>query len=156
MAIWSEYLTHLKFSFRFSKSLSISTINDENYSINSWEVVFPNPTSYNENESYLITCTLTYTTMYLGTTSTKMKVIQWLWINVKLLHIELQCCVTKRFFWKLNGIVILSQIVMVSPGIQSPNSKKQGVLNWKCLDLYVTRQFIWRQTPKLFITLYWN
>ena len=54
MAMWSEYLTYLKFSFRFSKSLSISTVNDENYSINSWEVVFPNPTSYHENENYSI------------------------------------------------------------------------------------------------------
>ena len=31
--------------------------------------------------------------------------------------------------------------------------KKQGVLNWKCLDLFVTRQLIWRQMPKLFIYL---
>ena len=26
--------------------------------------------------------------------------------------------------------------------------KKQSVRNWKCLGLYVTRQFIWRQTQK--------
>ena len=38
----------------------------------------------------------------------------------------------------------------------SPSSKKQGVLNWKCLGLYVTRQLIWRQTPKFFITVYWK
>ena len=31
----------------------------------------------------------------------------------------------------------------------------QGVLSWKCLGLYVTRQLIWRQMPKLFITVYW-
>ena len=31
----------------------------------------------------------------------------------------------------------------------SPSSKKQGVLNWKCFALYVTRQLIWRQRSKL-------
>ena len=31
-------------------------------------------------------------------------------------------------------------------------SKKLGVRNWKCLGLYVTRQWIWRQTTILFIT----
>jgi len=34
--------------------------------------------------------------------------------------------------------------------------KKKWVQNWKCLGLYVTRQLIWRQTPKLCITVYWN
>ena len=34
--------------------------------------------------------------------------------------------------------------------------KKQQVINWKCLGLYVTRQLIWGQTPKLFSTVYWN
>ena len=34
----------------------------------------------------------------------------------------------------------------------SPSSKKQGGQNWKCLGLYVTRQLICRQLPKLFIT----
>ena len=61
--------------------------------------------------------------------------------------------------------VILVQIVMVSPGTHllknheslsitsdSQFKKKQAVLNWKCLGLYVTRQLIWRQMPKLFIT----
>ena len=34
--------------------------------------------------------------------------------------------------------------------------KKKGVRNWKCLGCYVhvTRQLIWRQTPKLCITVY--
>ena len=35
-----------------------------------------------------------------------------------------------------------------------PVQKKEGILNWKCLGLYVWRQLIWRQTPKLFITVY--
>ena len=60
--------------------------------------------------------------------------------------------------------VILSQINTVSPGTDllkshEPQSrtnespfKKQWVLNWKCLGLYVTRQLIWRQTPQLCIT----
>ena len=39
---------------------------------------------------------------------------------------------------------------------QLPKKKNQGFLNWKCMSLYVTRQLIWRQTPKLFITVYWN
>ena len=30
--------------------------------------------------------------------------------------------------------------------------KKQWILNWKCLSFYVTRQLIWRQTPRLCIT----
>ena len=52
-------------------------------------------------------------------------------------------------------------IVMVSPGtdlLKSHESpfKKQRVLNWKYLGLYVTRQLIWRQTPKLCITEYWK
>ena len=34
--------------------------------------------------------------------------------------------------------------------------KKKRVRNGKCLGLYVTRQLIWRQTPKLCITVYWN
>ena len=62
--------------------------------------------------------------------------------------------------------VILLQIVMVSPethlvkkheslSITSESQfqkKKQGVRNWKCLGLYVTRQL--GQTTKLFITVY--
>ena len=43
-----------------------------------------------------------------------------------------------------------------SPEQLNPSSKKQGVLNCKCLGLYVTRQLIWRQTPKLCVTVYWN
>ena len=31
----------------------------------------------------------------------------------------------------------------------SPSSKKQGVLNWKCLGLYVTRQLIWSTDTKI-------
>ena len=34
--------------------------------------------------------------------------------------------------------------------------KKKRVRNWKCLGLYVTRQLMWSQTPKLCITVYWN
>ena len=62
--------------------------------------------------------------------------------------------------------VILLQIVMVSRGTHLVKndeslavhnqwvpiiSKKKRSLNWKCLGLYVTRQLIWGQTPKLFI-----
>ena len=36
----------------------------------------------------------------------------------------------------------------------SPCSKQQGVLNSKCLGLYATRQLIWRQMTKLFITMF--
>ena len=43
-----------------------------------------------------------------------------------------------------------------SPERLNPSTKKPGVLNWKCLGLYVTRQLIWRQTPKLCVTVYWN
>ena len=57
------------------------------------------------------------------------------------------------------------QTVMVSPGThlvknyesQSRTNesqfKKKKVWNWKYLGLYVTRPLIWRQTPKLCITL---
>ena len=34
--------------------------------------------------------------------------------------------------------------------------KKKRVWNWKCLGLYETRQLIWRQSPKLCITVHWN
>ena len=37
-----------------------------------------------------------------------------------------------------------------------PVKKKKWVWNWKYLGVYVTRQLIWRQTPKLCITVYWN
>ena len=37
-----------------------------------------------------------------------------------------------------------------------PVKKKKWVRNWKCLGLYVTRQLIWRQTPKVCITVHWN
>ena len=65
--------------------------------------------------------------------------------------------------------LILLQIVMVSSGTHLvkivsdpvhnqwiPVQKKQGVLNWKCWGVYVTRQLIWRQMPILFVTVYWN
>ena len=63
--------------------------------------------------------------------------------------------------------VILLQIVMLSPGthlVKNHESRcranesqfKKRVLNWKCLGLYVTRQLIWGQNPKLFSTVYWN
>ena len=32
-----------------------------------------------------------------------------------------------------------------------PIQKQKGSPNWKCLGLYVTRQLIWGQTPKLFV-----
>ena len=60
--------------------------------------------------------------------------------------------------------MIWLQIVMASPAtyilknyeslsiFSESQFEKQGVLNWKCLSLYVTRQLIWRKTPKLFIT----
>ena len=44
----------------------------------------------------------------------------------------------------------------LSPEQLNPSTKKPGVLNCKCLGLYVTRQLIWRQTPKLCVTVYWN
>ena len=60
--------------------------------------------------------------------------------------------------------VILLQIVMVCLGThlvknheslavynQWVSIEKKGSLHWKCLGLYVTRQLIWEQTPKLFI-----
>ena len=34
--------------------------------------------------------------------------------------------------------------------------KKQQVLNWNCLGLYVTRLLIWTQAPKLPSTVYWD
>ena len=63
--------------------------------------------------------------------------------------------------------MILLQIVMVSLGthlVKSHESQcrtnesqlKKRVLNWTCLGLYVTRQLMWRQTSKLFSTVYWN
>ena len=34
--------------------------------------------------------------------------------------------------------------------------KKQWLLNWKCLGIILPGSYwIWRQTPKLFITVYW-
>ena len=47
----------------------------------------------------------------------------------------------------------LWKIISPSPEPSSPNSKKQRIQNWKCLGLYVTRQLIWRQSPKLCITV---
>ena len=52
--------------------------------------------------------------------------------------------------------VILLQIVTVSPGThfvknresrtsESQLKKKKRIRNWKCFDLYVTRQLIWRE-----------
>ena len=67
-----------------------------------------------------------------------------------------------------NCPVILLQIVMLSPGthlVKNHEShcranesqfKKQQVLNWNCLGLYVTRLLIWRQAPKLPSTVYWD
>ena len=63
--------------------------------------------------------------------------------------------------------MILLQIVMVSLGthlVKSHESQcrtnesqlKKRVLNLTCLGLYVTRQLMWRQTSKLFSTVYWN
>ena len=54
--------------------------------------------------------------------------------------------------WKLCQTLLLRN----SPEQLNPSTKKQGVLNCKCLGLYVTRQLIWRQTPKLCVTVYWN
>ena len=67
---------------------------------------------------------------------------------------------------KMNPVILL-QIVMVSPGthlVKNHESQsrtiysqfKKCVQNWKCLDLYVTRQLIRRQSPKLCITVFWN
>ena len=54
--------------------------------------------------------------------------------------------------------VILLQIVMVSPRTHFVEKSWVPVHNqWvpvQCLGFYVTRQFIWRQTPKVFITIY--
>ena len=71
-----------------------------------------------------------------------------------------------KFLCVRTKAVILLEIVMVSPGTHrvknheslsikpmSPSSKKQGVLNLKCMGLYVTEKLIWRQAPKLFITV---
>ena len=67
----------------------------------------------------------------------------------------------------LNAVILL-QIVMMSPGAHLlKNCASQSITNESqlrkkekrknkepCLGLYVTRQLIWRQTPKLFITIY--
>jgi len=48
-----------------------------------------------------------------------------------------------------------STVVMVSPGILLVKNHESHSKNKKsCLGLYVSRQLIWRQTPKLFITVY--
>ena len=57
--------------------------------------------------------------------------------------------------------VLLLQIVMVSPGTHLvKNHESRPIANqWQTkkkesyLGLYVTRQLIWRQMPKLFITV---
>ena len=59
---------------------------------------------------------------------------------------------------------ILLQKVMVSPGtpleknyeFQSRTIASQLKKNNEALGLYVTTKLIWRQTPKLCITVYWN
>ena len=53
----------------------------------------------------------------------------------------------------IQSVVILLQKVMMSSGTAG---EKSGVpvekpMSPKCLGLYVSRQFIWRQTPKLCI-----
>ena len=64
---------------------------------------------------------------------------------------------------KLQQSVILLQIVMVSPGTHLEKyheslsrTNESQFKNKESLGLYVTTQLIWRQTPKLCITVYWN
>ena len=64
---------------------------------------------------------------------------------------------------KLQQSVILLQIDMVSPGTHLEKyheslsrTNESQFKNNEFLDLYVTTQLIWRQTPKLCITVYWN
>ena len=64
---------------------------------------------------------------------------------------------------KLRQSVILLQIVMVGPGTHLEKyheslsrTNESQFKNNKSLGLYVTTQLIWRQTPKLCITVYWN
>ena len=49
----------------------------------------------------------------------------------------------KHFYWEIVSPVQNNKI--------ESQFKKKGVLNCKCLGLYVTRQLNWRQTPKLCI-----
>ena len=75
----------------------------------------------------------------------------------------------------LASSVILLQIhvVMVHPGTHltcekswvpvqnqwvpvKKKKKEKRVQNWKCLVHYVTRQLVWRHTPKLCIAVHWN
>ena len=64
---------------------------------------------------------------------------------------------------KLRQSVILSQIVMVGPGTHLEKyheslsrTNESQFKNNEFLGLYVTTQLIWRQTPKLCITVCWN
>ena len=64
---------------------------------------------------------------------------------------------------KLQQSVILLQIDMVSPGTRLEKyheslsrTNESQFKNNEFLRLYVTTQLIWRQTPKLCITVYWN
>ena len=71
---------------------------------------------------------------------------------------DMQALVVMKKQTKKIHVGILLRIVMVSPGtnlVKSHESQLKKVWNWKCLDLYVTRQLIWGQTPKLCITVYW-
>ena len=64
-------------------------------------------------------------------------------INVAIFTLEKLLYLGPVYFWKV--AVILLQIVMVSPGThlvknhESQFKKKKGVLEGKCLDVYVTR-----------------
>ena len=64
----------------------------------------------------------------------------------------------KSYWWQS---VILLQIVMVSPGTHFEHCEllsrtNESQFKNESLGLYVTTQLIWRQTPKLCITVYWN
>ena len=75
---------------------------------------------------------------------------------------------------KASSVILLQiHVVMVHPGTHltcekswvpvqnqwvpvKKKKKEKRVQNWKCLVHYVTRQLVWRHTPKLCIAVYWN
>ena len=53
------------------------------------------------------------------------------------------------------AVILLQIIVVVRPGAHFVENH-ESQFNYNCSGLCVTRQIIWRQTPKLCITVYWN
>ena len=60
-------------------------------------------------------------------------------------------CLNRHFVTKRLMVSLGTHLVKTCESQSRTNEfqlKKQSVRNWKCLGLYVTRQFIWRQTQK--------